>query len=43
MIIPFLALIFSLMIATPVFAEFRYAYAIFCGIPFIVVIAIFAT
>lgn len=37
MIIPLFAIIVSLLIATPVFAEFRYAYAIFCCIPFIFV------
>lgn len=37
--IPFLALIFTLMIATPVYAEFRYAYPLFCGLPFIVITA----
>lgn len=37
--IPFLAIILTLMVATPVFAEFRYAYAIFCGFPFVVVAA----
>ncbi len=37
--IPFLAVIATLLIATPVFAEFRYAYAIFCGFPFLLVIA----
>lgn len=37
--IPFLAVIASLMIATPVFSEFRYAYAVFCGLPFVVVCA----
>lgn len=36
--VPFLAVILSLLIATPVFAEFRYAYSIFCGVPFIVAI-----
>lgn len=33
--IPFLAVILSLLVATPVFSEFRYAYAIFCGLPFV--------
>ena len=37
--IPFLAVIATLLIATPVFAEFRYAYAIFCGFPFLLAIA----
>ena len=33
--VPFLAVILTLMIATPVFSEFRYAYAVFCGTPFL--------
>ena len=33
--IPPLMVIFSLLVATPVFAEFRYAYCVFCAIPFI--------
>lgn len=37
--IPFLCIIASLMIATPVYSEFRYAYSIFCAIPFILLIA----
>ncbi len=37
--VPFLAVIATLLIATPVFAEFRYAYAIFCGFPFLLAIA----
>ena len=37
--IPFLAVIMSLLVATPVYSEFRYAYAIFCGIPFVVAMA----
>lgn len=40
--VPFLAIIGTLMIATPVFAEFRYAYAIFCGVPFIIVASSFS-
>ena len=37
--VPFLMILFSLLIATPVWAEFRYAYALFCGIPFIIVVS----
>ncbi len=37
--IPFLAVIATLLIATPVFAEFRYAYALFCGFPFLLAVA----
>ena len=33
--IPFLAVILTLLVATPVYSEFRYAYAIFCGFPFV--------
>ena len=36
--IPFIAVILTLLVATPVFAEFRYAYAIFCGFPFVLAI-----
>ena len=36
--VPFLMVILSLMIATPVYAEFRYSYAVFCGIPFVLAI-----
>ena len=36
--IPCLANILSLLIATPVFAEFRYAYSLFCCMPFLVVV-----
>ncbi len=35
---PVLAIIFSLMIATPVFAEFRYAYAVVVTAPFFIAI-----
>ena len=38
--IPFLAVIASLLIATPVYSEFRYAYAIFCGFPFLIAITL---
>ena len=32
---PVFAVVFTLLVATPVFAEFRYAYAVFCTIPFL--------
>lgn len=32
---PVLAVILTLLVATPVFAEFRYAYAVFCTVPFL--------
>lgn len=37
--IPFLMVILTLLIATPVYAEFRYAYAVFCGIPFVLAVS----
>lgn len=37
--VPCLAIVFSLMIGTPSFAEFRYAYALFCCLPFLAVAA----
>lgn len=33
---PVIAVILTLLIATPVYAEFRYAYSIFCTIPFLI-------
>ena len=33
--VPFLAVVLTLLIATPVYSEFRYAYAVFCGTPFL--------
>ena len=38
--IPFLAVIATLIIATPVYSEFRYAYALFCGAPFVVIMSL---
>ena len=35
---PVLAIVASLMIATPVFAEFRYAYAVVVTVPFFIAI-----
>ena len=37
--IPHLMVILSLLVATPVFSEFRYAYAIFCSMPFILFVS----
>lgn len=37
--IPFLAVILTLLISTPVYSEFRYAYAVFCGFPFVLAAA----
>ena len=35
--IPSIMVIISLLIATPVYAEFRYAYSLFCILPFIII------
>ena len=35
---PVLAIIASLMIATPVFAEFRYAYSVVVTLPFLIIV-----
>ncbi len=37
--VPVIAILFSLLIATPVYSEFRYAYSLFCCLPFLAVIA----
>ena len=37
--VPFLSLVLSLMIASPVYSEFRYVYSLFCCLPFLAVIA----
>lgn len=37
--VPCMAIIFTMLIGTPVFAEFRYAYALFCCLPFLAVVA----
>lgn len=34
--LPVLTLILSLLMATPVYSEFRYAYAVFCVLPFLI-------
>ena len=38
--LPILVIVASLLIATPVYAEFRYIYAAFCTLPFVAVIAL---
>lgn len=38
--IPIIAIVLSLLIAAPVFSEFRYAYAVFCALPIIMTIAL---
>lgn len=35
--LPVICIVITLIIATPVYAEFRYAYAVFCCIPFVLV------
>ena len=37
---PVLAIVLTLVIATPVFAEFRYIYAAFCTLPFVLAVAL---
>lgn len=37
--VPFLAVVATLMVAVPIFSETRYAYAVFCGFPFLLAIA----
>ena len=37
---PVIAVLASLVVATPVFAEFRYIYAVFCSLPLVIVIAL---
>ena len=37
--VPCLAVIVTLLLGTPVFAEFRYAYSLFCCLPFLAVVA----
>lgn len=39
--VPGLAITFTLIIATPVFSEFRYVYAVFISIPFVVLCSIY--
>lgn len=33
--VPALSVIATLLIATPVYSEFRYAYSVFCTLPFL--------
>ena len=40
--IPVLAVVLSLLAATPVFAEFRYAYGVFCSLPFLISAAFYS-
>ena len=37
---PILVIVASLLVATPVFSEFRYIYAAFCSLPMVAVIAL---
>lgn len=37
---PILAIVLSLLIATPVYSEFRYIYAAFCSLPMIIVVVL---
>lgn len=39
--IPFLAIIATLLVAAPVYAEFRYVYALFCAAPFVIILTLF--
>lgn len=38
--IPTIMIVFSLLVATPVFAEFRYDYAVFCALPIVLVLVL---
>jgi hypothetical protein len=38
--LPNLVIVISLLVATPVFAEFRYLYSIFCTLPLIIIIGL---
>ncbi|MCR5233446.1 MAG: hypothetical protein K6E53_06000 [Lachnospiraceae bacterium] len=38
--LPILAVVASLLVATPVFSEFRYIYAAFCTLPMVMAIAL---
>lgn len=42
MALPVLAVILTLIVATPVYSEFRYAYAVFTGLPFIFAVSVFS-
>ena len=39
--LPFILIVCTLLIATPVFSEFRYAYSIFTALPFLCVVGLF--
>ena len=41
-IIPFITIIISLCIATPVFNEFRYSFGLYVSIPFVIVSGFFS-
>ena len=41
--VPVLAVVFTLWLTTPVFAEFRYAYCVFTTLPFLLPVSIFRT
>ena len=36
--VPILAIVLSLLVSTPVFAEFRYVYAMFCALPILIAV-----
>lgn len=38
--LPIISIVFSLLIATPVYSEFRYIYAAFCSLPMIIIIVL---
>ena len=38
--LPILAIVLSLLVATPVYSEFRYIYAAFCALPMIITIVL---
>ena len=37
--VPILAIVLSLLVSTPVFAEFRYVYAMFCALPILIAVS----
>lgn len=41
MTIPILAVVVSLLVSTPVYSEFRYVYAVFCSLPFVIFAVLF--
>jgi hypothetical protein len=40
MSIPIIMIVLSLLVATPVYSEFRYMYAVFCALPFILAVVL---